>query len=99
MQEKENESNFIKTIKFTILNDLKKRKYQISIILSKASTLDSRYYKNITILFIKVKSGVPPNVIIDQLRDDFDYNVKKKNRVTRKDLSNISSKFGLHHKY
>jgi len=45
MQEKENESNFVKTIKFTILNDLKKRKDQMSIILSKASALDPRYHE------------------------------------------------------
>lgn len=45
MQEKENESNFIRTIKFTILNDLKKRKDQMSIILSKASALDPRYHE------------------------------------------------------
>ncbi|KAL4090912.1 hypothetical protein QTP88_025670 [Uroleucon formosanum] len=47
----------------------------------------------------KVKSGVPPNVIIDQLRDDFDYNVEKKNIITLKDVYNISSKCGLLHKY
>ncbi|KAE9525614.1 hypothetical protein AGLY_014141 [Aphis glycines] len=45
MQEKENESNFVKTIKFTILNDLKKRKDQMSTILSKASALDPRYHE------------------------------------------------------
>ena len=45
MQEKENESNFVKTIKFTIINDLKKRKDQMSIILSKASAVDPRYHE------------------------------------------------------
>ncbi|KAL4130890.1 hypothetical protein QTP88_008267 [Uroleucon formosanum] len=47
----------------------------------------------------KVKSGVPPNVIIDQLRDNFNFNVEKKNIITRKDVYNISSKCGLLHKY
>lgn len=47
----------------------------------------------------KVKSGVPPNVIIDQLRDDFNYTVEKKNIITRKDVYNISSKCKLLHKY
>ncbi|XP_022169811.1 uncharacterized protein LOC111033408, partial [Myzus persicae] len=47
----------------------------------------------------KVKSKVPPNIVIDQLRDEFDYTIQKKNLVTRKDVHNISSKFGLLHKY
>lgn len=46
----------------------------------------------------QVKSGVPPRVVIDQLRNDFDNNVEKKN-LTRKDVYNISSKYGLLHKY
>ena len=45
MQEKENKSGVVKTIKFTILNDLKKTKDQMSIILSKARALDLRYHK------------------------------------------------------
>lgn len=45
MQENENDSDFIKTIKFTISNDLKKNKDQLSIILSNASAHDLRYHK------------------------------------------------------
>jgi len=38
--------NFVKMlIKYTILNDFKKRKYQMSIILSKTSALDLRYHE------------------------------------------------------
>lgn len=36
---------------------------------------------------------------MDQLCDNFDYNVEKKNIITRKDVYNISSKYGLLHKY
>lgn len=51
-------------------------------------------------LFIdKIKSGVPSNVVIDQLHDDFDNNIVKKYIITRKDVYNISAKFGLLHKY
>lgn len=47
----------------------------------------------------KIKNGVPSNVIIDQIRDNFDNTIEKKNIITRKDVYNISTKFGLLHKY
>ncbi|KAF0688406.1 SWIM-type domain-containing protein, partial [Aphis craccivora] len=47
----------------------------------------------------KIINGVPSNVIIDQIRDNFDNKIEKKNIITRKDVYNISTKFGLLHKY
>lgn len=54
----------------------------------------------IFIIFIgKIGCGIPPNVVIDQLRNEFDCSIKKENIITRKDVYNISVKFGLLHKY
>ncbi|KAL4130861.1 hypothetical protein QTP88_008240 [Uroleucon formosanum] len=47
----------------------------------------------------KIESGIPPNVIIDQFRNETNYNIEKKNIITRKDIYNISAQFGLLHKY
>ncbi|XP_029348723.1 uncharacterized protein LOC103311925 [Acyrthosiphon pisum] len=47
----------------------------------------------------KIKNGVTPNAIIDQIRDNFDNKIEKKNIITTKDVYNISTKFVLLHKY
>lgn len=47
----------------------------------------------------KIKNGIPPSVIVDQLREEIDNKVEKKNIITRKDIYNISKKCGLLHKY